>query len=327
MGSQSIDRQRKSKSIIIYASYIPRCGGIETAIMELMKGLEGYSVSLVFTSAESWERLFGYARYGDVIQWLPDVEFEADVCLISSNHQLPENIKAKRVLQWVHSDYEKYNLDFKFNPQVDTYVAVSKHSSRIFRKLYKDIIKDRKVEVIYNILGDDFHKKEKGLRLVTNSRLSPEKGFERMLILVNLLKEKGVKFNWLVFGDNSYNRKEEERIKGLFSGIEEVTFVGYKSDVTWGLETADYLVQLSDFEGCPYSVLEALKMKVPCIVSAYLGSEELIQDGVNGYRLPLDMGKIDIDKVVNDIPIVKDYKLSTIKDWIKLLEEKHESRV
>ena len=83
----------------------------------------------------------------------------------------------------------------------------------------------------------------------------------------------------------------------------------------------DYLCQLSNFEGCPYSILEALKLGIPCIVTNWGGVEELISDGKDGYILPMETEKyIDyIDKIVNDIPKVEPKELSNIEQWVELL--------
>jgi glycosyltransferase involved in cell wall biosynthesis len=312
------------KSIAIYHNYIPKVGGIESAVYNLSKLLEaeGYHITIAYTSAESYESLFRYATACDkVIKIDPKMTspIVADVCLIASNHDIPKEITAKRFLQWIHSDYDRYSLELKNIGKVE-YVAVSKH--------VRDVIKKREdvdSTVIYNLLDPDFNRDEdKELRLVTNSRVSPEKGFGRMLKLAELLKENKVKFSWMVFGDNSHYPNEFEDWKRKFAHVEEVLFVGYKSDITIGLRHADYLVQLSDFEGCPYAVLEALRWKIPCLVTDWAGVDELIEDGKNGYILPQHMN-LDcayVDKIVNNIPKVKEKDLSTIKDWIKLIEDK-----
>lgn len=313
--------RNKQLKVVIYARYLPRVGGVETAILMLMRALRReYQVVLLYEGAESWERLMAYSEFGDVIRYIPEKEMKCDVCIVSSNLLLPQEVKAKRYIQWVHSDYEKYDLEFKFNEQVDTYVAVSKHSAKVFRKLYKDIIGDRKVKVIYNLLNDEFGREvDKRLRLVTNSRISPEKGFERMLKFARMLKEKYA-FSWMVYGDNSHDRDLEKKVIDSFKDIEEVKFVGYKSDIVEGLEVADYLVQFSDFEGCPYAILEALKLGVPCLVTNWKGAEELIEDGVNGYVFPMDLEDIDLERIFT-IPKVEPMDLSTGEDWFKLIED------
>ena len=137
-----------------------------------------------------------------------------------------------------------------------------------------------------------------------------------------------MRFVWLVCGDNSWNPKYFEETKNKFRDIEEVYFVGYKKDITIGLGMADYLVQLSDFEGCPLSIFEALKMGVPCIVTGWGGVNELVQDGVNGYILDMQLSDLDkkLDLIVNKIPKFEYKPLSSVEDWTDLIGEVKDSK-
>jgi len=221
-------------------------------------------------------------------------------------------------LQWIHSDYRKYPVKLKNKGKVE-YVAVSKHCAKVIKGL-----ENVDAKVIYNLVDDDFGAdKRRVLKLVSNTRISYEKGMDRMLVFAKKLKEKGVRFVWLVCGDNSWNPKYFEETKNKFRDIEEVYFVGYKKDITIGLGMADYLVQLSDFEGCPLSIFEALKMGVPCIVTGWGGVNELVQDGVNGYILDMQLSDLDkkLDLIVNKIPKFEYKPLSSVDDWIKIIQE------
>lgn len=306
------------KDFVIYHNYVPKVGGIESAVYNLAKvmDLEGYKVTVLFRGAESYQSLLKYAQVADVVKVTDDFSMQCSVALIASNHDIPKGLEAEKYLQWVHSDYDKYKLDLKNKGKV-RYVAVSKHCAKIIKKR-----EGVDCDVIYNIVDPDFGKdKRKVLRLVTNSRVSPEKGFGRMLQFAELLKANNIRFTWVVYGDNSHIVKEYTDWINKFKHIEEVQFVGFKQDVTIGLTNADYLVQLSDFEGCPYAILEALSMGVPCIVTNWGGVEELVQDGVNGYVLPMDMviSSSTVKKIVKEIPKVEYKPLSTAKDWIKLI--------
>jgi glycosyltransferase involved in cell wall biosynthesis len=63
-------------------------------------------------------------------------------------------------------------------------------------------------------------------------------------------------------------------------------------------------------------------MEKPCIVTNWGGVDELIQDGVNGYIVPMQVDKYSgyVEKIVNEIPKFKHKPLSTIDDWIKIIE-------
>ncbi len=303
--------------IVLYHEWIPRVGGIESAVYNLGKLLyqKGYEVIIMFKGCEDQRSILSYGDYCNVERVSEDT-IECDVCIMASNHDIPPQIQAKKYLQWIHSDYEKYTLDLKNTDRIDQYIAVSKHAAQVAKRLFG-------VEpvVIYNLLDPDFGKenKRKLLRLVTNSRISPEKGFARMVQLAEMLRDE-VRISWVIYGDNSHFPNYEGQVKAMFSHIEEVSFVGYKKDITIGLTDADYYVMLSDFEGCPYAVLEALSQGIPCILSDYLGARELIQEGKNGYILPLDMNvpKSQIKKIVNEVPKFNYKPLSKIEEWEKL---------
>jgi len=310
----------KTKTLCIYHDYIPKVGGIESAVYSLAEVLagEGIDVTIAYHSCESYESLFRYAKVADVYL-LPDNEVECDVCLLASNHEVPKGIKAERFVQWIHSDYERYNLKLKnvnlYKEGKLKYVAVSQHAARIAKKLY-----GVEATVIKNILGD-FKVRKNVLTLVTNSRVSPEKGFGRIYEFAKGLKDNGIEFQWFIYGDNSHFPNEYNGWVTKFSDIPEVIFCGYRDDVSYGLYYADYLVQLSDWEGCPYSVLEALKSNVPCIVTKWGGVEELVEDGVNGYILPMTMQRIPYKKIATKIPRDFTFSQAGLKTkWLELID-------
>ncbi len=307
------------KHIVIYHEWIPKVGGIESAVYNLAKllFLKGYKVTIAFLGCESQIHMLGYGDYADVIR-IGEEEIPCDVCIMATNHNIPHQIKANKHLQWIHSDYEKYKLDLRNQDRIDQYVAVSKHAKAVAKRLF-----GVEAKVIYNLLDEDFGKKngKKVLRLVTNSRISPEKGFARMVKLAERLRDL-VRLSWVVYGDNSHSKSYEDQVKQMFSHIEEVSFVGYKQDITIGLTNADFLVMLSDFEGCPYAVLEALSLNVPCILTDYPGARELVKDGETGYIVPMDIDKLTdakLKQIVEKRPNFVYKPLSKIEEWEKLI--------
>jgi glycosyltransferase involved in cell wall biosynthesis len=310
--------------IVIYHNWVPKVGGIESAVFNVAKGLSdnGHDVTIAFKGYQLVDSLFRYAEVANVL-CVEEDSIKADICLLASNHNIPSTITADHWLQWVHSDYDKYvlklkNKDLYKEGKLD-YIAVSKHAKKVIER--REDIKVK--EVIYNLMDDDFGNNPEPLRLVTASRLSPEKGFGRMLDFAEVLKEKNVDFVWVMYGDNQARPAEERKWKQAFAHLDEVYFVGFKPDITPMLRNSDYLVQLSDFEGCPYAILEALKMEVPCIVTEWLGVDELITDGKNGYLLPMETKNYTqyVDKIVDNIPKFKYKPFSTIKEWEKILKQ------
>jgi glycosyltransferase involved in cell wall biosynthesis len=78
-------------------------------------------------------------------------------------------------------------------------------------------------------------------------------------------------------------------------------------------------VQLSDTEGMPYCIQEALQALTPVITTNYPSVHELVKDGENGYILDMELSNFDIEKL-QKIPKLQEYKeKSTEADWLEIL--------
>lgn len=107
--------------------------------------------------------------------------------------------------------------------------------------------------------------------------------------------------------------------------LKNMVFHGYKEDVSKEVAQSDYLVQLSDSEGFPYSTYEALQQLTTVIVTDFPSAKEQVKEGVNGWILDFDLS--DWKKVLNDkIILTKFEHKSTRKDWVKFLEHNEKSK-
>jgi glycosyltransferase involved in cell wall biosynthesis len=152
------------------------------------------------------------------------------------------------------------------------------------------------------------------IRLVTISRISKEKGFLRMLKMETILKQRGVNFIWDCYGDTTTNHA-----KNIIPKFKNVNFKGVTHKPKEVVKEYDYLVQLSDTEGFPYSIYEAMQQMIPVIATDFPSIHEMIEKGVNGYILKKDLSNLDINKI-NNPPVINSFKeKSTEKDWINFL--------
>jgi len=150
------------------------------------------------------------------------------------------------------------------------------------------------------------------MKLITLSRISREKGFERKLKLANLLPPDTV---WDVYGGT--NGSYAKSIVPQFPP--NVNFKGYHPNAKDFIKDYDYLVQLSDTEGCPYVILEALEAKTPVITTDYPSAKELVTQGKTGHILDMELRNWKI--ILQDkIKITTFTPKSTVEDWINFLE-------
>lgn len=137
-------------------------------------------------------------------------------------------------------------------------------------------------------------------------RIDKEKGWDRMIQMAQMMKNANIDFVWDIYTNNPQK-----------TDIKEFIFHPQTFEIWNELSRADYCVLLSNAEGCPYTILEALQYQVPCIVTDIDGCTELITDGVNGYVVPLDM-KFDINKI-KKIPKCLPYDNKAKEKWLQYL--------
>ena len=318
---------KNKKHVCIYCNWNPTIGGVKTASLELGKALkkQGHKITTCFIDSQAvncaWISLLQYGEIGDVIRIMKDTpDIECDACVIASNHKIPNQIKAKKYIQWIHSNYRLYkNLELVRNEEVSDYVAVSDMCGKVAKEMF-----DIEPITIYNLLDPEYSKGyERPLRLVSATRIGTEKGFHRKLQFAELMDEYEIPYVWEIYGE-SHDKNYEQEIINSFSKHPSVHFRGVLTDVREPVSRADYLVQLSDFEGFCYSMLESLVMGTPIIATKYLGVEEMVTDGENGYIVPLnmDISKERMKEIQTKIPKFEYKQKGKVGQWEKLFDKK-----
>ena len=234
-------------------------------------------------------------------------EYECDIFIRNSVWgKIPENIKAKRMIEMRHANY-KYLIDnnLLYSQYKDMGIKEIVGCGEFVSKMSNLVLHDNPT-TIKNILLPR-KKTEKVLHLISCTRIDYTKGWNRMLKLMEMMRNFKIKFEWNIFTNNPQK-----------CSYEEVHFYKSRYDIWDYLAEADYTVLLSDSEGLPYTIQESLLYQVPCIVTDVGGCTELIQDGVNGYVVPLDM-KFDVTKI-KKIPKCKPYDNNALEDWLEFLE-------
>jgi glycosyltransferase involved in cell wall biosynthesis len=118
-------------------------------------------------------------------------------------------------------------------------------------------------------------------------RLSPEKGFDRLIRVVAALVRRGVDLTLLIVGEGEQRAELDRLIEELGVG-EHVRLWGYAGDVRPLFEAMDLFVLSSRREGLPNVVLEAMAMEVPLIATSIAGIPQLVQHQQNGLLVEPD---------------------------------------
>ena len=319
------------KSLVIYISRYNSIGGVERFVENFCKRMsKHYDVTLLFDWVESNSLLFELAEFVNIKKLDYKAKYKCDYFINSTawGYEPYKHIEAKKQIQIIHADFTHViaNWNFKYNKHENTthHVCVGE----LVKKAFEIATPYKCDAIIYNLLDNTIELESKPkndkLTLITVSRLSGEKGFDRMLQFAKLLELNKIDYIWNVYGNvnNYYNKAIVNKFKGT-----KLKFNGVIRNPFPEINKADYLVQLSDTEGFAYSVYEALQCKTPCIITPFASGNEQIQHGQNGYIVPFDLQDIDFDKIVNNIPIVKDFKeIGSEEAWINFLEDGKETK-
>ena len=126
-----------------------------------------------------------------------------------------------------------------------------------------------------------------GARLLCVARLAPAKNHALLLRTVARLRESGRDVSLTLVGDGPLRGALEERAREL--GISErVRFAGRRTDTAAFYRDCDLFVLLSDYEGMPMSIIEAMASGLPVVATRAGGVGELVDDGVSGALVEAD---------------------------------------
>ena len=309
LSAQKIDK-RRFKTTIVYLKN-ERDDGFDASIARKAgeMGLDFYSVSenykIDWKSIKTVRNLLKKQQ----IDILHCHGYKADILgLLLSKWQKMKLVTTTH--GWISNDPKErfYNwLDKKALKHYDRIITVC---DQMRHYLLGMGLPSHKLMTIHNAIDkDDFSNRDclQGLRGELNldkgtsvigviGRLSREKRIELLFsISERIISEVGdVKF--LITGDGPYKDNLLQCARDL--GIEDRTiFLGHRDDIKRVYKTIDLLVSVSNTEGLPNVILEALACGAPVVATRVGGIEELIEDRVNGLLFSPE----DTDGITNGI--------------------------
>lgn len=267
---------------VLYFPNINCIGGIETFCYEFgLKYGKVYDVTLIYKRGDP-AMIRHIAETCRVIRYREGDAIECDVFIFGYGHEILQRVKAGRIIQTFHADYINRGLNPSMDPRVTDRFGVAENTTEGIREHYAWAAD---IETMYNPYTPK--KPRKVLQLVSATRLTPEKGFGRMVKFAEALDAADIPYHWMIFTDaaRTFNNPN-------------VTLMPPRLDVLDFIAAADYLVQLSDTEGYSYSIVEALSVGTPVIVTDIpVAGEQGVVDGKTGFVLPMDMSTIPTDAI------------------------------
>lgn len=292
--------------ICVLAGWLNAIGGIETFVYnwcDLLKDTYDIVVAARYISATQKNRL---KRIVKVVDYNEPIE--CDVLLVMHiSAVVPDTIKYNKKIQMVHGCK---SIAYNNIPKCDILVPVSDTA----KESYGNELDNMNVKVIQNVMKVE--KPKKILKLISATRLTSEKGGNRIIELASQLEAANISFIWYVFSNSSLSKKDK-----IVNGIIQMPPT---LDISSWIKECDYLVQLSDTESFGYSIVESLMLGVPVIVTPLKVLDEIgFKDGVNGFIVPFDMNDIDINKIYkSDLKFEYKYDNKVIANkWLNIIGE------
>ena len=189
----------------------------------------------------------------------------------------PEVPRLQRWAAWV--------TEFALAPLTSHMVCVSEYERQLAAHL--PISADR-VSVIFNAVADaatQHRPAQEPLRIVMVARMASPKRPDLLLLALALLRDRlGHEVPATLIGDGPDIKLHQALCHQL--GLQEVIFTGNVKDVAQRLSQHAIFVLMSDHEGLPISVLEAMDAGLAVVASDLPGIRELIDAGTHGLLVP-----------------------------------------
>ena len=274
---------------IFYISNFNVIGGTETFIYELTKKYRELEIVVVYKTGNKnqVERIRKNVR---IVQYTSDMKFRCKKFFCNYETDIIDHVVADEYIQIIHAMFKTNKLTPIINPRIDKYIAVSQIAANEWEELT-----GIKPMVSHNPLLITDDDKSPVVFLISATRLTSEKGGDRMIKLANLLDQKKIKYLWLIFTNDEVYEFTNNAIK-LKPRLDIRPYIA-------SIRGNGYGVQLSDCEGYCYFTNECINLGVPVLITPVPSfKEQGFEDGKNCYVLPFDIIDIDVDKIVNKIP-------------------------
>ena len=270
-----------------YFGYINKIGGIESHLYYIAKKYSNYDITVFYKNGDAAQinRLRKYVR---CIQLKDTDKIICDKLFCCFNREVLKQCEAKEKILVLHGDYkdmvERNQLNYNNLPideRIDRYLGVS----QLVCDSWKDVTGIDATNVYEPVV---LRKVKKTLMFISATRLTKEKGWDRMVKLANLLDAYDVNYLWFIYTDS----KDKKPTKNMI-------FCEPRLDITDKLGGFDAFIQLSDNEGFCLSIVEALMRGLPVICTDLPVLNELNLDDSNSIKLDINFNNIPLDKILN----------------------------
>jgi len=265
---------------MLYFDNLNSIGGVETMFYYLAKKYQDYDINIFYKTGDikqikRLQKLCFCKQYkGERIK--------CKRAYFNYTKDIIDNVDAEEVYaEIIHRDVKavgKWNI----HPKITKWIGVSKLCCDSFKE-----VTGKDCELIYNPVCLD--EPRRVLHIIYAGRLTPEKGKDNIITFCRKLDIARIPYLFTVF-TNDVNTINNPNIVYMQPRLDIIDYIA----------DADFLFQGSKDESFCYSVVEALSVGTPVIVSDLPVFKELgIKHGINGWVFNADMSNIDVEEIYN----------------------------
>ena len=198
-----------------------------------------------------------------------------------------EKISAKEKWVYIHNDFVNSSLNNNYClgllSRFDKILFVTKSCEESFNESFSEF-RD-KTDNLYNFIDtksvfelakeNACLSKNKGINIISVSRLSSEKGHLRVLRVLKRLKEDGLSFKWHVLGNGPMEQQIRDEIRK--SDLEDyVELYGNQTNPYKFIKETDLLLQASFHESFGLVLINAFMLGVPVVTTNTISAKEVV---------------------------------------------------
>lgn len=241
---------------------------------------------------------------------LPDInpgkEYDVAVSYLTPHDYVLNHVSAKKKIAWIHTDYSKVDVDTTVELPVwsgyDRIVSISPDVTRNFLSVFPSLadkiverpnvvpfeyVRYRSEEKSAAEVEEEIPKTNGRVNLLSVGRFCHAKNYDNVPDICRRIREKGVDAYWYLIGyggDEELIRREIDE-----NGVGEyVRILGKKDNPYPYMKACDFYVQPSRYEGQPMTVLEAVALGKPVMMTDFPTARSVLRDSGSITIVPLD---------------------------------------
>jgi glycosyltransferase involved in cell wall biosynthesis len=178
-------------------------------------------------------------------------------------------------------------------PLADRIIVVSNFDREL--ALQARVAAPSRLRVVHNGIPptsseNEAHPEREPVKLVMIARFSAQKDHRTLFLALRALADR--EWHLDLIGDGPL-REEAQRLAESLGLARRISFLGTRTDVAELLAAAHAFLLISNWEGFPLTIVEAMRAGLPVIASDVGGCAEAVVDGVTGFVVPrADPGRL-----------------------------------